>query len=166
VFDEDDEEVIEAHAAEAGREEGDAELRPFHGSSAEHGGGEEGEGGGEGGEEEDDALGGASSWNLRKCSAAGLDMLSNVFGDELLPVLLPIVEGRLREAQWAARESAMLALGEPPGAGPRADAGPGLLLGPGCCWRRRLGWAPSLPPCAVSSSCVLQPPGCLAQAPP
>ena len=31
-------------------------------------------------------------WNLRKCSAAGLDILSNVFGDELLPTLMPSVE--------------------------------------------------------------------------
>lgn len=35
-------------------------------------------------------------WNLRKCSAAGLDVLSTVFGDELLPIVLPIVEQRLR----------------------------------------------------------------------
>lgn len=31
-------------------------------------------------------------WNLRKCSAAALDILSNVFGDEILPTLLPIIE--------------------------------------------------------------------------
>ena len=37
-----------------------------------------------------------SRWNLRKCSAAGLDRLSTVFGDELLPVLLPILEQRLQ----------------------------------------------------------------------
>ena len=37
-----------------------------------------------------------SHWNLRKCSAAGLDRLSNVYGDELLPVLMPIVEQRLQ----------------------------------------------------------------------
>ena len=35
-------------------------------------------------------------WNLRKCSAAGLDVLSTVFGEELLPIVLPIVEQRLR----------------------------------------------------------------------
>lgn len=31
-------------------------------------------------------------WNLRKCSAAALDILSNVFGDEILPTLMPIVQ--------------------------------------------------------------------------
>lgn len=40
--------------------------------------------------QEDDDL--VNLWNIRKCSAAGLDMLSNVFGDELLPVLMPVVQ--------------------------------------------------------------------------
>lgn len=31
-------------------------------------------------------------WNLRKCSAAALDVLSNVFGDEILTSLLPLVQ--------------------------------------------------------------------------
>ena len=31
-------------------------------------------------------------WNLRKCSAAALDILSNVFGDEILPALMPVVQ--------------------------------------------------------------------------
>lgn len=31
-------------------------------------------------------------WNLRKCSAAALDVLSNVFGDEILPTLMPVVQ--------------------------------------------------------------------------
>lgn len=31
-------------------------------------------------------------WNLRKCSAAALDILSNVFGDEILPTLMPIIQ--------------------------------------------------------------------------
>lgn len=36
------------------------------------------------------------TWTLRKCSAAGLDMLSGVFGDELLTVLMPTVQQRLQ----------------------------------------------------------------------
>ena len=35
-----------------------------------------------------------SDWNLRKCSAAALDVLANVFLTELLPVLLPILKVR------------------------------------------------------------------------
>ena len=31
-------------------------------------------------------------WNLRKCSAAALDVLANVFMNDLLPVLLPILK--------------------------------------------------------------------------
>lgn len=50
----------------------------------------------EGGEDDDDDGEEVNRWNLRKCSAAGLDVLSTVFGDELLPIVLPIVEQRLR----------------------------------------------------------------------
>ena len=48
-------------------------------------------------DEEDDGLDDDSSlsdWNLRKCSAAALDVLANVFLTELLPVLLPILKVR------------------------------------------------------------------------
>ena len=48
------------------------------------------------GEEGEDGDGGISRWNLRRCSAAGLDRLSLAYGDELLPILLPIVEQRLQ----------------------------------------------------------------------
>jgi hypothetical protein len=33
-----------------------------------------------------------ADWNLRKCSAAALDVLANVFTTDLLPVLLPILK--------------------------------------------------------------------------
>ena len=40
-------------------------------------------------QEDDDII---NSWNMRKCSAAGLDILSTVFKDEILPVLMPLVQ--------------------------------------------------------------------------
>ncbi len=52
-----------------------------------------------------------SDWNLRKCSAAALDVLANVFKDELLPVLLPILKETLFHADWEIKESGILALG-------------------------------------------------------
>ena len=48
---------------------------------------------------------------MRKCSAAGLDVLSTVFQEEMLPIVTPIVQQRLQEEDWRARESAILALG-------------------------------------------------------
>ncbi|XP_028404498.1 transportin-1-like isoform X2 [Dendronephthya gigantea] len=57
---------------------------------------------------DDDTL---SDWNLRKCSAAGLDVLANVFRDELLPVLLTILKETLFHAEWEVRESGILVLG-------------------------------------------------------
>lgn len=56
---------------------------------------------GEGGDDEDDDGEEVNRWNLRKCSAAGLDVLSTVFGDELLPIVLPIVEQKLRVRTFA-----------------------------------------------------------------
>lgn len=50
-------------------------------------------------------------WTLRKHSAAGLDKLSSLFGDELLRYALPIVEERLRSMYWKHRENAILVLG-------------------------------------------------------
>ena len=85
------------------------DIRPrFHRSKSHHGGGSggagstgaDGEGGGGGGgdgSDDDDGIGddddsSLSDWNLRKCSAAALDVLASVFRNELLPVLLPILK--------------------------------------------------------------------------
>ncbi|XP_046847049.1 transportin-1-like [Xenia sp. Carnegie-2017] len=57
---------------------------------------------------DDDPL---SDWNLRKCSAAALDVLANVFRDDLLPVLLPILKQTLSHNEWEVRESGILVLG-------------------------------------------------------
>ncbi|GAB4816534.1 hypothetical protein N2152v2_003580 [Parachlorella kessleri] len=114
VWEEWDEEVQQAEALEeealAGRAQADKEeeIKPFIHRSATHG---EGGGDGPGGDDDDDDDEEVSQWNLRRCSAAGLDMLSTVFGDELLPIILPIVQQRLQGSDWRARESAILALG-------------------------------------------------------
>lgn len=52
-----------------------------------------------------------SDWNLRKCSAAALDILANVFKEEILPILLPILKETLFHDQWVIKESGILALG-------------------------------------------------------
>lgn len=59
-----------------------------------------------GGDSDDDNDGGDtdeasfSDWNLRKCSAAALDVLANVFGADLLPVLFPILKETLFHEEW------------------------------------------------------------------
>jgi len=60
------------------------------------------------GDDDDEPL---SNWNLRKCSAAGLDVLANVFRDELLPILLPILKDTLFHEVWEIKESGILVLG-------------------------------------------------------
>merc|ERR1719495_2477582 len=86
-------------------------MKPrFHRSRSHHatntGDGEE--------DEDDDGMDDDSSlsdWNLRKCSAAALDVLVNVFLVELLPVLLPILKETLFHSEWEIKESGILALG-------------------------------------------------------
>uniref|UniRef100_A0AAQ5Z084 Transportin-1 n=1 Tax=Amphiprion ocellaris TaxID=80972 RepID=A0AAQ5Z084_AMPOC len=74
----------------------------------EGGEGEEGEDIDEDEDDDDDTL---SDWNLRKCSAAALDVLANVFREELLPHLLPLLKGLLFHPDWVIKESGILVLG-------------------------------------------------------
>lgn len=60
-------------------------------------------------EADDDSF--ISNWNLRKCSAAALDVLATVFKDELSPILLPIFKETLFHDDWIIKESGILALG-------------------------------------------------------
>lgn len=60
-------------------------------------------------DEEDDEL--YSEWNIRKCSAAALDILATVFQDHMLPFLLPLLREMLTSADWSQRECGILALG-------------------------------------------------------
>ena len=123
AYAEDDEEVLQAEDDEInrGREDSDKDIKPsFRGTKDKGGGLGDGGGGngggGGGGGDDDDEYGAddddeASQWNLRKSSANGLDVMSNVFGDELLGMILPIVEQRMRDPNWRLRESATLAIG-------------------------------------------------------
>ncbi|KAB5541615.1 hypothetical protein DKX38_014589 [Salix brachista] len=81
AYADDDESLAEAEEDES-LPDRDQDLKPrfhtsrFHGSDSV--------------EDDDDDI--VNAWNLRKCSAAALDILSNVFGDEILPTLMPVVE--------------------------------------------------------------------------
>ena len=58
--------------------------------------------------EEDETAG---EWNIRKCSAAALDVMAVSFGNDLLAILLPLLRDRLFDGEWQQRESGILALG-------------------------------------------------------
>uniref|UniRef100_A0AAY4AS33 Transportin-1 n=1 Tax=Denticeps clupeoides TaxID=299321 RepID=A0AAY4AS33_9TELE len=58
--------------------------------------------------DDDDTI---SDWNLRKCSAAALDVLANVFRDDLLLHLLPLLKELLFHPDWVIKESGILVLG-------------------------------------------------------
>jgi transportin-1 len=59
-------------------------------------------------EDEDDAY---TEWNLRKCSAAALDVMAVAFEADLLEVLLPYLKTKFFSENWLDRESGILALG-------------------------------------------------------
>ncbi|KAI4181277.1 MAG: hypothetical protein L6R41_006714 [Letrouitia leprolyta] len=50
-------------------------------------------------------------WNLRKCSAAALDVLASKFHGAVFDVTLPYLTENLRHQDWPIREAAVLAIG-------------------------------------------------------
>ncbi|KAM7479471.1 hypothetical protein LguiA_027684 [Lonicera macranthoides] len=103
AYAEDDESLAEAEE-DGSLPDRDQDLKPRFHSSRFHGS--------EDGDDDDDDI--VNIWNLRKCSAAAVDILSNVFRDEILPTLMPIVQAKLSnsdDAAWKEREAAVLALG-------------------------------------------------------
>ena len=64
--------------------------------------------------EEDDDYGGddvEDRWNLRKCSAAALDVLATTFHEPVFVIALPYLKDNLRHHDWPNREAAVLAIG-------------------------------------------------------
>lgn len=51
------------------------------------------------------------SWNLRKCSAAALDVLATVYHRPVFEIILPYLKANLTHQEWPKREAAVLALG-------------------------------------------------------
>ncbi|WCJ39923.1 transportin 1 [Euphorbia peplus] len=103
IYTDDDESLADAEEDES-LPDRDQDLKPRFHSSRLHGS--------DSADDDDDDI--VNVWNLRKCSAAALDILSNVFGDEILPTFLPVVEGKLSakgDEAWKDREAAVLALG-------------------------------------------------------
>ena len=61
------------------------------------------------GDDFDDEM--STEWNLRKCAATALDVLTVRFGPDLLNVLLTPLKDKLWSSDWLERESGILALG-------------------------------------------------------
>nr|PNR26375.1 hypothetical protein PHYPA_030950 [Physcomitrium patens] len=103
----DDDEALQDEDEDENAPDRDQDIKPrFHQSRIV--------GSTDGAEEDDDDDDIINSWNLRKCSAAGLDILSTVFGDDILPILMPLVQVRLsttEDSEWVQKEAAILALG-------------------------------------------------------
>ncbi|KAJ8530306.1 hypothetical protein K7X08_037141 [Anisodus acutangulus] len=103
VYADDDESLLEAEE-DGSLPDRDQDIKPRFHSSRFHGDGD--------GEDDDEDI--VNVWNLRKCSAAALDILSNVFGDDILPTLMPVIQAKLsttNDEGWKEREAAVLVLG-------------------------------------------------------
>ncbi|KAH8920466.1 Transportin-PC [Atractiella rhizophila] len=61
--------------------------------------------------DDDDDEDESTEWNLRKCSAAAMDILAVNFEGELLDVLMPDLKAIVFGDDWLAKESGILALG-------------------------------------------------------
>ena len=59
-------------------------------------------------EDEDEVY---NEWNLRKCSAATLDVLSTAYGTSILEYLLPLLNQQLFSNDWKLKEAGVLAVG-------------------------------------------------------
>lgn len=63
-------------------------------------------------DDDDDSIGDPEeNWNLRKCSAAALDVLASVFHEPVFEFTLPYLHNNLNHTEWPNREAAVLALG-------------------------------------------------------
>lgn len=62
-------------------------------------------------DDEDDEDDPEGTWNLRKCSAAALDVLASVFHEKVFDTTLPYLKLNLNHAEWPNREAAVLAIG-------------------------------------------------------
>ncbi|VVA99326.1 unnamed protein product [Arabis nemorensis] len=103
AYADDDESLLDAEEDES-QPDRDQDLKPRFHTSRLHGSDDFDD-------DDDDSF---NVWNLRKCSAAAIDVLSNVFGDEILPALMPLIQAKLStsgDEAWKEREAAVLALG-------------------------------------------------------
>lgn len=66
---------------------------------------------GEIGEDDDGGADVEEQWNLRKCSAAALDVLASTFHATVFNIALPYLKVNLRHHDWPNREAAVLAIG-------------------------------------------------------
>jgi hypothetical protein len=62
-------------------------------------------------DEDEDGEDPAEAWNLRKCSAAALDVLASQFNLQVFELTLPYLKDNLSSPDWPRREAAVLAVG-------------------------------------------------------
>ena len=120
VYDEDSIIRLSGAAEDAALEDHERDIKPIfaasktrtfntNGNASTQGGREEGEVD----VDDDDADDGEvdEQWNLRKCSAAALDVLASKFQQLVFEIAMEYLDRNLTNAEWPYRESAVLAMG-------------------------------------------------------
>ncbi|KAI8909313.1 armadillo-type protein [Powellomyces hirtus] len=117
--------IQEAEADDAAVPDGPQDIKPRHHKARAHAfehesSAQQAAGGADGNEDDDsesdwdedeDGEDVYNEWNLRKCSAAALDVFATVYENDLLPYLLPRLKEELFHQEWVHRECGILALG-------------------------------------------------------
>lgn len=130
IYDEDDVLRLEAEAEadDANLQDREQDIKPQFASAKASRGTTNGSGGGYSRMNDDDLSDGEieddddddldeggedpeEQWNLRKCSAAALDVLATVFQEPVFRVTLPYLMSNLNHQEWPNREAAVLAIG-------------------------------------------------------
>lgn len=134
VYEEDDVIRLMSEAEDADVEDREEEIKPQFAKSkgtrldpskpeGQANGNDKADDGSGGGDDDDDDLSDGEveesefgddpedEWTLRKCSAAALDVFSNVYHDPIFTTILPYLKETIRHEQWPQREAAVLTLG-------------------------------------------------------
>ena len=133
VYEEDDVIRLMSEAEDADVEDREEEIKPQFAKSkgtrldpskpeGQTNGNEQADDGGDDDDDDDDLSDGEveesefgddpeDEWTLRKCSAAALDVFSNVYHDPIFAIILPYLKETIRHEQWPQREAAVLTLG-------------------------------------------------------
>lgn len=122
VYDEDDVILMENEdERDHGEEDKDEDIKPQMAKSKEHtvskkeeesnNRNDESDDSDDDEDDEEDDFDNSYTWNLRKCSAATIDILSGIFPVEILTIAFPIIKNNMVSPDWPIREAAILTLG-------------------------------------------------------
>ncbi|KAI9296043.1 ARM repeat-containing protein [Neoconidiobolus thromboides FSU 785] len=111
VYDEDDAKELVSRMVESSVPDSEKDLKPRFHQSKIHEQVHQNQNNEEDDEDIFDEDEDMNEWNIRKCSAATLDQIASLFGNDILPHLIPLLQEKLYHKDWLHRECGILILG-------------------------------------------------------